>query len=690
MKKILQSCFLELLCLFRKAKKSIRSQLHPISMQYFHVGGWLISLRGTRSISHADRRVFCDQRECFSHIIPDIRLKLISLCFLLFLGYSPLSMSQVADSPTGIDLVSVDSQSPGREEYSTPAHPLELGFWIDGLDQEDCLDSLASSSFHSIASLEIDGGPVLSQKSKVSTLKRDGKLGLGEYPNQNTVLIHGELINPDSLGPLSLKITPYYFSPRTTFLQEEVLVRTEKGEFYDGVMNPRTKKFETRVPLSDRPGYLSLFLGSRPLLEDYLVLPGDSIKVKLDLSRSIVVFAGKNKDFYEAQYALKRLDQRRVFDSPRQLIIPESSSLLSRPGSQEKIDYFRGRFGAELLILQPGKESLDYLIDQANKTEEILGPKLEMLDFFKAKLSPSEWDLLRAEVYSSFYYSIFSTFRKFHYPYVQNKFGAEDQESYRQRIVELMDSVGDLEFDYESKLISASFLDLELERLILTALWEKRSFIELVEENHSGELADRLQAAYLSNYLASHTGQEEILLNYLSQTEFSPWKDRIENLKRATIPGEVIEEAKLISLTGDTILVSELSEEPSLVYFYFSTCSHSASYFKNYLFPLYEELKSEGIKLIAISVDENPDLWKERISKYSDPSIPNYNLRGLSKERWKELYEITSFPRVMFLDSQSRIQSFDIKHLGETQDELLREFRKKFSDVITTKTNNTL
>ncbi|QYH38471.1 hypothetical protein GYM62_06530 [Algoriphagus sp. NBT04N3] len=561
--------------------------------------------------------------------------KILFTCFLALLclvGSEFTCWSQVVDSPPGNGLVDASSLHPGREEYSTPA-----------------------------------------QKGE-----------------ENYTLIYGEIINPDSLGPLSLKITPYYISPRTTFLQEELLLDPINGEFYDGVVNPRTRKFDTRISLSDRPGYLSLFLGNRPLLEDYLVLPGDSIKLKLDLSKNAIIFAGKNQDFYEAQFALKRLDQRREFDSPRQLIIPETSSLLTRPGSREKIDYFRGKFGAELLILKPGKESLHYLIAQADQAEDILKPKLEILDFYQPKLSPKNWDLLRAEVYGNFYYSILSTFRKFHYPYVENKFSAKDRERYRQRLTELLTRVGNLEFDSQSKLISAAFLDLELERLILNALWKNRSFLELVQENHSGELADRLQAAYLSNYLASHTGQEEILLNYLSKTESSPWKDRIENLKRATIPGEPIEDAQLISMSGDTLNVSDLPNQPTLVYFYFSTCAHSASYFKNYLFPLYQELEAEGIKLIAISVDEDSDLWKERIFKYSDPSIPNFNLRGLSKERWKELYEITSFPRVMLLDRDSRILSFDIKPLGETQKELLQEFRKKFNDELSTKTNTSL
>ncbi|WP_165967552.1 TlpA family protein disulfide reductase [Algoriphagus formosus] len=728
MKKILLTCFLGGLCLFQKAIKPIRSWPNLIRSHLTFLiknlfrsneGGAYFTPRYEEYISPKAYFAECiplakvgrgNRNKHISTICLKFAFAPISIFLLLFFGFNTSSIGKVADSPPGVGLVSADSPYPGREEYSTPAHKGKdsedngnegYAREVEDIEEVDHVGSPSSVNFCSkslvpVLCLDLDGGPVtasrefldLGARETVVTTDHSDSLSLDK-----PVLLYGELLNPDSLGPLSITVTPFYVAPRSTFLQEEVVIQPVKGEFYDGVMNGRTEKFETVFQLSDRPAYVSMVLGNRVLLDEYLVLPEDSIKLKLDLSRNTLVFAGKNRDFYEAQFAIKRLDHWRAFDSPRQLIIPESSKLLQRPGSQEKIEFFKGRFGSELLILQPGKESLDYLISQAEKGRELLAPQFEVLDFYREKLSVEQLDLLKAEIYGRFYFGILSTFRKFHYPYVENRFEEEDRLLYRQRLQELVDRIGEEEFLKESQLISAGFLDLELERLILEALWENRSFLELVQEKHSAEFADRLQAAYLSNYLASHTGQAEILLDYLTETESYPWRDRLEKLKSATIPGDPLEDAELISLSGDSLQVSELPAQPTLVYFYFSTCAHSANYFNNYLFPVYQALKNQNVHLIAISVDEDVDLWKGRIDKYSHPSIPNYNLRGISKQRWKELYEINSFPRVMFLDEESRIRSFDIRPLGETKEELLQELQKKFlhdqSQQInsTTKTN---
>jgi Thiol-disulfide isomerase and thioredoxins len=206
MKKILLTCFLELLCLFQKARKSIRSQLHPISMQYFHVGGWLISLRGTRSISHADRRVFCDQRECISSIIPDIRLKLIALCFLLFLGYSPLSMSQVADSPPAEDRASSAILRGGetRPDYS----PFDIFGLVDSDqgrragEQVNVLEPAPVSVFSNqdFIHLELDGGPTAGSSGNpdplISKSAYSDTLSLGDQLPSGLVL--DQVLNSDS------------------------------------------------------------------------------------------------------------------------------------------------------------------------------------------------------------------------------------------------------------------------------------------------------------------------------------------------------------------------------------------------------------------------------------------------------------------------------------------------------------
>ena len=52
----------------------------------------------------------------------------------------------------------------------------------------------------------------------------------------------------------------------------------------------------------------------------------------------------------------------------------------------------------------------------------------------------------------------------------------------------------------------------------------------------------------------------------------------------------------------------------------------------------------------------------------------NVNLRGQSKKRWKEIYEIHGYPKIMFLDRNAHILSFDIRNLGTDQESLISEF----------------
>src|SRR5690606_26344586 len=121
--------------------------------------------------------------------------------------------------------------------------------------------------------------------------------------------------------------------------------------------------------------------------------------------------------------------------------------------------------------------------------------------------------------------------------------------------------------------------------------WERRPFLEVVDGEYQGEVADRLRAAYLSNYLTVLRDQESILSRFLEATHSSPWKERIINLKRAHVPGDKVLPIKLLGLNGAKFTRDDLIGRPTLLYFYFSTCSHSAKYFKEYLFPLYQDTK---------------------------------------------------------------------------------------------------
>lgn len=495
-------------------------------------------------------------------------------------------------------------------------------------------------------------------------------------------LIYGELINPDSLGPLAIEFRPYYLDPKSSFMVEKIEPELLPGETFDGVMNPMVRKFISPLDMGARPGYFSIALGGRTILSDYMVLPGDSLKVELDLRELDVLFGGENAAFYEAQYAIAREGRRLAFDGPRQLIAKSDSRMLSAPGNQEKLEHFQDEFGSKLLVMAPGKESLDYLLLGLKPDHPRLLGMLAVLENYRSSLDEMEYELLKAEIYGSVQFSVLTAFRKFHFPEFGRRFNEAERISYQKLILDSFEVFPESEIGELTRLVSKEYLNYALEKCMLMALFEGKSLLQVVDSLYSGEMAERLKTAYLSNYLSQLPNQPYVLEKYLAEVSISPYRERIESLKRSHVPGGLVEPVNLVDMSGKQVTEKDLKGEPTLLYFYFSSCPHSASYFKDYLFPLYQEVKDQGVRLIAVSVDEDPDLWKSRIDTYSDPSLLNVNLRGESKRRWKEIYEIHGYPKVMFLDRDARILSFDIRTMGEDQESLIHEFKTQFQSEL--------
>ncbi|WPR77943.1 TlpA disulfide reductase family protein [Algoriphagus sp. NG3] len=115
------------------------------------------------------------------------------------------------------------------------------------------------------------------------------------------------------------------------------------------------------------------------------------------------------------------------------------------------------------------------------------------------------------------------------------------------------------------------------------------------------------------------------------------------------------------TLAGDTVMLADVVDQPTLLYFYFSTCTHSANYFKRYLWPLYQELADkEGFQLVGISADSDPDLWQSALTDYSSPELTNLRMTEDALDSWIDTYEIVGFPRAFLLDSDGTIRAFKI------------------------------
>ncbi|SHO65369.1 TlpA family protein disulfide reductase [Algoriphagus zhangzhouensis] len=551
-------------------------------------------------------------------------------------------------------------------------------------------DSPGTSNFPQLTKMSLRSGETRSTLLGNQFFDDSISLSQGslDSPVSGEVLIYGELINPDSLGPLYFTWTPYFFSEDAPFLEEEAIVNLEKGEFYDGVSDYRIRKFSQRLELFDRPGYFSLTIGERILLEDFLMFPGDSLKINMDLYHSTLVFAGPDADFYEAQYALYREKLRDDFDTPMLMFGSKSSPRFQSVEKEGLIEKYESQFGSHFQMLELGKEAMDHFFDDLENTEDELALRLEVLDFYRDKIGEERYELLLTETVGKLYGGKLASFRKFHYPEVFARFSVEEQAVYFDRVLAIIDELKiwdqkqEGEFHSAAQLVSSGYLNLALEETMLRALLKKGSFQGQVREDYSGELADRLLSGYLSEYLSDIPNAEKVINAYLKDTETAPWRDRLLNLKHAYVPGEMVIPIELESLQGELYDENLFQGKPTLVYFYFSSCAHSADFFDQILYPLYQQTQNLDYQLIAISIDEDLDLWKSRIDKYSDPSIPNFIIRGEEKKKWRSYYEINAFPKTMLIDAEGKIQSFNLRTGFTTLEGIKNNFESFFKEKV--------
>ncbi|SFT46055.1 Peroxiredoxin [Algoriphagus locisalis] len=506
---------------------------------------------------------------------------------------------------------------------------------------------------------------------------------------QAPVVIYGEIINPDSLSPLKISVTPYYLSRSSRFKKSHFTPDLNRGTFWDGVLDPRVQKFALEIPDLLRPAYISLKVGEKELLDNYLVFPHDSLKIDIDLMDMQLVFGGPSQAFFEVQYQLHRLQKTKQFNSPSKVVLGSAEKLLSQKDYRAQWEANNKLFGSRLEFEKLDVSSFNDLLEEIEFRGDAIDEELELLLGMERSLTPSQSELLTLELYAGYYHDLLHRLYLSYYSRLPSLYDTEELPVIYGRINQLMKDIALKDFSVSAKLVSANWLNQEMDRLTLISLTEHKPFLQIAQEQHDSELLDRVGAAFLTQNLSRYPDPAKLIRDYLPEVSRNVWTDKIASLKSATVPGE-----KLISLTfeklnGDTVSTDELSGQPVLLYFYFSTCIHSAHYFQDLLYPLYEsKAKSLGVELVAVSVDEDTTLWHNQLEAYSHPEITNLRLSAEEKEKWRAYYEIASFPRTFFLDADGTIRSFGLTR--ESYQAFEQEFTELYSEIQHRNTPDTL
>ncbi|WP_158275241.1 TlpA disulfide reductase family protein [Pedobacter sp. HMWF019] len=126
-------------------------------------------------------------------------------------------------------------------------------------------------------------------------------------------------------------------------------------------------------------------------------------------------------------------------------------------------------------------------------------------------------------------------------------------------------------------------------------------------------------------------------------------EDKLQILEHNLLLGKKAPLFNLTSITGDAVALDQLIKNNKyvLIDFWASWCTPCRATNRN-IAPLYKDLKSRGIEVVSISVDENNELWKKAVK--SD-QIPWLQLISPSiKSRTVMDYHVSTLPSTFLID----------------------------------------
>lgn len=191
-----------------------------------------------------------------------------------------------------------------------------------------------------------------------------------------------------------------------------------------------------------------------------------------------------------------------------------------------------------------------------------------------------------------------------------------------------------------------------------------------------GELRNNIEKRLISQYIVKFKGvkSENEMINFLElyaseKPELEEWKNQIRDYKSYTKQGDDAPEDIFYDPNGKSITLSDFKGKYIFIDFWASWCVYCIKEM-----PMLEKIKndlsSEEIIFIGLSMDENPENWKKAMEKHN---ISGYQYI-VSNQALADKLQINALPRYMLYDKEGKLLNANAPrpHKYEELSQLLR------------------
>lgn len=126
----------------------------------------------------------------------------------------------------------------------------------------------------------------------------------------------------------------------------------------------------------------------------------------------------------------------------------------------------------------------------------------------------------------------------------------------------------------------------------------------------------------------------------------------------------------LSTVTGEKLSLKDLRGHIVLLDFWASWCGPCMAEMPT-VKKIYEKYKSQGLKVVGISMDNVKPSWTKAIAKANLPWVHISSLKGMQKCPVAQLYQVHAIPKLYIIDKQGKIIAKDLR--GELLEKKMEE-----------------
>jgi thiol-disulfide isomerase/thioredoxin len=484
-----------------------------------------------------------------------------------------------------------------------------------------------------------------------------------------SVFVYGEIRAAALPDSITVTFWEKYLGRFVSYVgMESKYVGLSSGSILQGASGKKVLQYESE-PISEM-GYISIAsVSGDQYLDRFLVAPGDSLIFGLDLRLGQMVFTGPDALKFELQHRLALVEAGVSFmEIPSFHLQKGQDPIAQRESFVSSSPIVSGYAPREMDFIYFGQERRDWLAAKLEKLPQS-DSRLLILEEYRGRLSDDFIEILRADVLGENAARAVSMIKNL---------PLESRTDSRKLLEDYLERIGDLEVTEDAVLWSAFYQEYLLERESLFAVYAGEGLFTRLEAQFSGPLYDRLVGRFLFE-------------NYYRLPDFGKSVDRVaekvsdpiilsglQSLAVAHKVGSPVKNLPLMNLEAQRTELDAYRGKTVLLAFWFPGCLPSKLMHERQLSKVQEEFANrEDFVLLSINTDPDPVLWKTYLNENPSYSFGNEHLflGGRDVHPFLQYYDIQAYPSLMLVDKDGRlIRSLQMPSLATDLIELISKY----------------